>query len=176
MKTYISVLLVIAGLIVIVLGGYYFMKHKAPVKETPVNTVVHMKTVSGEVTRTFEGEHKLQYSFDIPETATTTISMEGALIRITDGANLLATVYLSYEGGRGYTALDYIDQTIAPKVAVVTPTGTTTVGVYDWQTAATTGSEWHLASLGNGEWLAVVESRKTSHNMVVRILESFEIQ
>jgi hypothetical protein len=109
---------------------------------------------------------------DIPETATSAVSMDDGLVKITDNGALYAAVYMSYEGGRGYSSLDYINNVIVPHVATLTLTGTTTIGETIWTTAASPNSEWHVGQVGDKQWLMVVESKKTLHTGIVEMLES----
>jgi hypothetical protein len=136
---------------------------------------VGMKQVMGEVVRVFEGENKIEYSFSVPESATTTLGMEGALVKVTNDGAPVATVYFSYEGGRGYSSTDYINNIIAPNVAVINPNGTSTVGSTDWETASSEGSEWSVAAVRDGEWLVVVENRKTNHDLAQKLLASLKV-
>ena len=61
-------------------------------------------------------------------------------------------------------------------VAVINPTSTSTIGSYDWQGAETAGSEWHVASVDGGQWLIVVENKKTTHDTVEKILNSIAVK
>ncbi len=130
------------------------------------------KSFQGSVIKTFEGDNTLLYGFDLPETATTTVSMEGALVKVTDNEVSVFAMYVSFEGARKYSPRDYITNTIMPKVNGVTQSGTTTIGVYDWSVAESQNSQWHVASVGDGKWLLVVENKKTDSEKVVDILES----
>jgi hypothetical protein len=136
---------------------------------------VGMKQITGEVVRMFEGENKLEYAFSVPENSTTTLGMDGALVKVTDEGNSVATVYFSYEGGRGYTPANYINSVIAPNVAVINPNGTSTIGSVEWDTASSEGSEWYVGSVRDGEWLVVVENRKVNHDTVQKVLASFKV-
>lgn len=176
MKTYITILIGIVVLGAVVYGGYTFIKKDAKKSEIQTSEGVLMKSFKGEVSRFFEGENKIIYSFDIPKDATTTIGMDGALIKIVDGVNPYASIYISYEGGRGYTSLDYIYNIISPHVSVINPTGVSLIGQYEWQKAESEGSEWHIASLLNGEWLIVVENKKTAHDSVQGMLTSMKVE
>lgn len=155
------------------------------------NSSLAMKAVAGKVLRVNNGENILEYTFDVPETATTSFDMEGALIKVTDVLRTegdasssdpivistpVATFYISYEGARGYSPLDYISNMIAPHVSVIDPTGTSTIGSYDWQVAESEGSEWHIASVDGGKWLVIVENKKSTHDVVEKILESVSVK
>lgn len=176
MKKNITILIGIIVLIAVLYGGQKLMKNREQAGISDVKSEIAMKQIIGQVVRVFEGEHVLEYSLDIPETATTSIEMDGALTRIKEEANPVATMYISYEGGRGYSPIDYIDNVISPHVAVIEPTGTSTIGNYDWQVAESEGSEWHIAQTLNGEWLIVVENKKSVHDTVMSILNSISVK
>jgi hypothetical protein len=169
-KTYKAILLGVLGLIIVVAASYVFMKHQPLKKET--GTVSHMQELSGQVIRMYEGENKIVYTMDVPQTATATRSMDDALVTVDDNGMLYAAIYFSYEGGRGYSAADYMNQNIVPHVPVLEFTGTTTIGGVVWTTAESANSEWHVGQVGNGAWLMVVESKKVNHDKVVESLES----
>jgi hypothetical protein len=169
-KTYKAILLSVLGLVIVVTGSYFYMKHERASKEAVVAN--HMHALTGQVTRIYEGENKLVYSMNIPETATSMLSMDDALVTINDNGGLYAAVYMTYEGGRGYSAVDYINNVVAPKVHALTVTGTTTVGPVLWTTAESANSEWHVGQVGDGQWLMVVESKKALHDSVMEMIES----
>ena len=151
------------------------MKYSHKNKESVASSTINYLTTEGAVSRFFEGTSTLSYSFEIPTTATTGTDMNGALIKVTDKTNPIASIYMSYEGARGYMPLDYIHEVVAPHVSVITTTGTSTIGSYDWTTAETTGSEWYIASVDNGNWLVVMEGKKASDLYVKHILETVNV-
>lgn len=169
-KTYKVILLAVLGLVVVVGGAYWFMKDKSMAKEPVIKAQTH--TISGHVTRMFEGENKVVYTFDVPETATSAVAMDGALVRVTDNEVPYASMYFSYEGGRGYSSEDYIKYVIAPRVSVLEIVGTTTIGSRVWTVAESPASEWHVAQVGDGQWLLIVENKKALHDSVLSTLES----
>ncbi len=168
-KTYKAILLAVLGLVFVVGGAYLFMGSKPIAKEPVVKT--HSQTLEGQVTRIYEGENKLVYSMDIPDTATSAVSMDDALVKITDNGALYAAIYMSYEGGRGYSSLDYVNNVIVPHVSNLIVTGTTTIGTTIWTVAQSANSEWHVGQVGDGQWLMVVESRKALHDQIVEMLD-----
>lgn len=170
MKTYKAILLAVLGLVIVVAGAYFYMKDK-PVAQAPIVTST-MKTLEGQVTRVFEGENKLIYSLDIPETATSTLDMNDALVKITDNGAAYISMYMSYEGGRGYSSLDYINNVIAPRVSTLAVVGTTTIAGGVWTIAQSANTEWHVGQVGDGQWLMVVESARANHDKVIETLES----
>ena len=165
-------LILIVGLVFV---GYKFSGNKTKVlnvKDVPQK----MLTISGKVTREFEGSNELSYVFDIPDYATSTVSSDGNLIKISDATSTRVTVYFTYEGGRGLTPREYISEIIAPHVSVVEETGTTTMGNYEWQMAETSGSNWHIASLKNGEWIVAIESKKVWSVEADKLVNSFSTE
>ena len=176
-KTYKAILLAVAGIIIVAGGAFYFLegaRFRKPVQEARVRT--NTQLVTGQVTRVFEGENKAIYSLYIPEEATTTTSMDGALVRINEGKNLYMAAYLSYEGGRGYVAEEYINRIIAPQVHALVAGATSTIGAYTWMAAESANSEWHVAQVGDGQWLLVVENPKANHDRVMDSLEDLEVK
>ena len=182
MKTYITILIGIAVLFIVVYGGYSFINKEKEVKKdekiktSEVNVISKMMLLTGTVTRFFEGENKIVYNFNIPKNATTSFEMDGALVRITDSNVPYANIYFSYEGARGFTPNEYINEIIAPSVPVITPTAESLIGSYQWQNAESSGSEWHIASVLNGQWLIVVENKKTLHDIMQETLTSMRVE
>ncbi|MEZ0209011.1 MAG: hypothetical protein ACAH17_02440 [Candidatus Paceibacterota bacterium] len=175
MKTYKAILLAVVGLVIVVTGGYIYMKkHTTTPKEAITKST--MKSLEGQVTRMFEGENKVVYDFEVPEDATSTVSMDGALVKVTTGGALYMATYFSYEGGRGYSAEDYIRNTVAPHVNVLTITGTTTIGSRVWTVAESANTEWHVGQVGDGQWLMVVESPKANHEDIVGTLAGLKAE
>lgn len=177
MKKNVTILISLVVLFSVLYAGNSFMKESDDKKLSgyeETESSVALKSFIGKVTRVYEGENVLEYGFDIPETATTTIDMNEARIAILDieSKNPLATVYMSYEGARGYTPLDYIKNIIVPAVSVIDIASTTSVGLYDWQVAESEGSEWRVASVASSSWLVIVESKKAGHDVAEKILES----
>lgn len=174
-KTYKAILLAVAAITVVAGGAYYFVgNNKKPVQQ--VKTRVNTQLVTGQVSRMYEGENKAVYSFYIPAEATTTVSMDGALVRADEGKDLFGAFYLSYEGGRGYVAEEYINRVIAPQVRIIEVGATSTIGTYMWTTAASANTEWHVAQVGDGQWLMVVENPKVNHDRVVETLKELEVK
>jgi hypothetical protein len=127
----------------------------------------------GSVTRNFEGENTLTYSFNLPEGATTTVEKDGALVKVNnDQSQMVSAMYFSYEGGRGYTPDDYIDNVIAKSVKSIEDVGTTTIGGHEWSVVESEWSVWHVAKSENGQWLLVVENKKTENERANAIIES----
>lgn len=174
-KKYKALLTAVVALAVVVTGSYFYMQGRKVVPaESVKNAPPHL--LQGQVLRAFEGENKVVYKMGIPDSATTSVGMDGALIKVTDGGVPLVTMYFSYEGGRGYVASDYINHVIAPKVRGISVGGTTTVGLYTWTVAESQASEWHIAQVGDGQWLLVVENKKVLHDDAVKALDTLTTQ
>ena len=176
MKKNIIILTGIVVLIAVLYVGQLILNKRPQAGVSDVTSQVGTKQFVGEVIRAYEGDHMLEYSLNIPETASTSVDMDGALIRITDQDVPLATMYISYEGGRGYSPMDYIDNVISPHVSVIDEVGTSTVGEYEWQIAESEGSEWHVTKSADGQWLLVVENKKSAHDIVNSVLESIKVK
>lgn len=175
MKTYIAILVGVVALFGVVFVGY---KLTSDIKKNPETKTpnAQIQTVNGEVKRIFEGDNVLAYQFDAPIEATVSSQMEGALVQVTKSNDLRTSVYFSFEGGRGYSASDYIANVIAPKVSVLNPTGTTTLGAHDWQGIESAYSEWFITPVLNGEWLVIVENKKLFHEDTVNLLETVSVK
>lgn len=141
------------------------------VDEQASSTVMN-KSFQGSITKEWEGSNTLAYGFDLPETATATISMNGALVKVTDADAPVLAMYVSFEGARGYSPEDYIAHNIVPKVSSITSKDTVTIGEYEWSVAESQNSEWHIAKVANGNWLLVVENTKANSEQAKKILES----
>ena len=173
MKRYVPIVIGVIALCAIVYVGDSQMKKDKKITVDEQATTTLSTTFSGKVTRVFEGENTLEYSFGLPETGTTTIEKDGALVKVTDqGLPVLAT-YFSFEGGRGYSPEDYVTNVIVPNVPAVTSQGTTTIGSHEWTVVESQWSVWHIAKASNGNWLVVVENKKEVNDKAMPIIESF---
>lgn len=174
MKKNVKILIGIVVLVAVLYGGRNIMRGGHDVDSSDVAGAVKMESFTGQVVRSFEGENKLDYSVDLPENAQTKEEMEGALIHVVNEEAPYLSMYMSFEGARGYTPLEYIDNVITPKVPVIEITSTSTIGGYEWQGAESPASEWHVASVAGGKWLVVVENKKVVHDLVVKTIESLK--
>lgn len=174
-KTYKALLIAVVVLCVVGTGSYFYSKGGAPAEKEAVKSEPK-NLITGQVMREFEGENKIIYKMAIPETATSTTGMDGALVKITDEGSSFISMYFSYEGGRGYVAPDYINNVIAPRVPGVKIVGTSTIGLYTWTVAESEMSEWHVAQVGDGQWLLVVENKKSLHDGAVESLDTLTTQ
>ena len=177
MKTYIAILVGVVVLFAVVFVGYKFTS-KSSMADNAQQQQLAMRTakVTGEVKRVFEGDHVINYVFNIPELASTTVDMNGALVKIVTDKGANANVYFSYEGGRGFSPTDYLTEKIAPHVAVINDAGVSTIGSYDWTMATSAGSEWYIAPTADKQWLIVVEAKKTVHDETLELLKSMEVK
>lgn len=156
----------------------YSKKHVTPVEESKVvkTEMGMMKKFDAEVIRNIGGEQKLAYSIDIPETASTSLEMDNALLRVIDGAIPYATVYTSYEGERKYTPEKYLNEVIAPRVSVINPLGEVMIGNTMWYKGESEWSQWYIAQVQDGKWLVIVENKKAQTPLVEQTLSSFAVK
>ena len=147
------------------------MNNRADVAKEETNEM-SSSSFTGKVVRMFEGENVLEYGFDLPEGATTTVERDGSLIKVINQDSLVLAMYTSYEGGRGYSPSDYIKNVITPSVPGLTMSGTTTIGMYDWNVVESSRSIWHVTKGGDGSWLIVVENKKADNEVANAIIES----
>lgn len=159
MKRYVPIVIGVVALCAVLYVANNQMKERRAlaVDEQQSSTT----TFTNKVTRSFEGDNVLEYGFDLPEGATTTVEKDGALVKVTDASSTaVLAMYLSFEGGRGWSPADYITNNILPKVSGAALVGTTTIGSHEWDVAESERSVWHVARSDNGQWLLVVENRK----------------
>ena len=175
MKTYIAILIGVVVLFTVVFVGYKFTS-KGSMTTDAQEMIMRTAKVTGEVKRVFEGDHIINYSFNIPELASTTVDMDGALVKIVSDKGSNANVYFSYEGARGFSPKDYLTEKIAPHVPVIEDTGVSTVGSYEWTMAESAGSEWFIAPTSDKQWLIVVEAKKAVHDETLELLKSMEVK
>ena len=171
MKRYVPIIIGVVALCAVLYLGSNKMESEEEIltNNEATSTEMMSKSFQGSVTR---GENTLEYGFDLPETAATSMSMDNALITITDSDAPVLAMYVSFEGTRGYSPADYITKNIMPKVNGVTERESVTLGAYDWKTAESANSEWHVASTEDGKWLLVVENKKSDNEKAMEILKS----
>lgn len=172
MKRYVPIVIgVVALCVVLFVANSQITKHRASGMSDEKAPVV--TSFNGQVMRNFEGENLLDYGFDLPEGATTTLEKDGALVKVSSASSTpLLEMYFSYEGGRGYSPADYITNIIVPNVHAVTLQEPVTIGIHEWNTVESERSIWHIATSDNGKWLVVVENRKADNEIVEPVLES----
>ena len=176
MKRYVPIIIGVVALCAVLYLGSSKMTSDAEVtSDEAMSSEVTSKSFQGSFTKIFEGENTLQYGFDLPETATATVTMDGALIKVTDSEAPVFAMYVSFEGGRGYSPREYVSNVIMPKVKGITQLGTTTIAGREWTVVASANSEWRIASVENGAWLLVVENKKADSEKTVTLLESVAV-
>jgi len=170
-KRYIPIIIGIVALgAVLLIGGSKMDDDKKLSVDEQQESSVANKSFQGSVMRMFEGENVLEYGFDLPETATATISMDSALVKIADGGMPVLAMYTSFEGSRGYSPMDYVVKNIIPKVGAVSDMGTKVIGEDEWTVVASKNSEWHITKVANGKWLLVVENTKANSEKALALL------
>lgn len=171
-----------AVVLVLLLGTGLYMRNNSEKIDKDNKTVEKFEAkegtekVEGSVVSEYEGSHKLSYSFDIPEDATTTLKNEsGTILHVTNASGtLVAAFYFSYEGARGYSAHDYITNVTAKKVSTLTVTGETKIGNSMGAEAESNGTEWKVMPARDGEFLVVIEYPKSQKDAAQEIIDSFE--
>jgi hypothetical protein len=136
------------------------------------------KTFSGDIYAVFEGTStaKVTFDYDAAYTVEQGTGNRSRYFVVKNASGTLATIYASYEGGRGYSAADYLAETISKAVPTVSAPTTAVYGDASWMTAGTAMTEWHIAPQKNGEWLLVVESKKSNNKEVGEILKTLTIK
>jgi hypothetical protein len=172
MKRYVPIVIGVVALCAVLYVGNDRMKDDGKVAVDEQTSSIALASFTGKVTKIFEGENTLEYGFNLPETATATVEKDGALVKVTEGELPVLAAYFSFEGGRGYTPADYITHNIVPSVPAVTEMGTTTIGAHEWTVVESQWSVWHIAPASNGNWLLVVENKKTENEKALSIIES----
>ena len=161
--------------------GYVYMSHKMKmVKKENVEIVSNMNTnFTGEVSHNFEGENKAMISFDHDKSFTVTQGTENKAkyfyIANASGTNI-ATLYVSYEGGRGFTAEDYIGEVLAKAIPTISNEGVNAYASSSWNRASSANSVWNIKGSENGSWLLVLENTKANTQNVSAILETLTIK
>lgn len=172
MKKYVPIIIGIVALFVLLyVGNNVMQKRQVEVSDENVTVTAGVQVI-GKAVKNFEGEQAVEYMFSIPETATTTVEKDGALVKVTDEGVLVNAMYFSYEGGRGYSSSDYVANVIVPAVPSAKIVGTTTFAGYDWDVVESEWSVWRVAKVGNGSWLLVVENKKTEDEKSLSVIDT----
>lgn len=172
MKTYIAILLGVVVLAGVVFVGYKYRTTNHPKIDKVVNE--EYKIVTGSVSRFFEGTSTIDYSFEVPTVATSTSEMDGSLVKVANATGTIATLYFSYEGGRGYTPTEYVNYVMKPRVSGLVITETEESSNPDWLRIASSASEWYISPINDGEWLVVIEAKKTMNVELEKIIATFK--
>lgn len=135
--------------------------------------IVNTNTMVGEVIAIFEGEHKLNYELVLADGATTSLSKNNRLLTVKSASSTSPIYfYFSYEGGRGYSAADYINNNIAPNTNLI-KRETMQHGDNNWSVVRSANSSWHVAAFG--EWLVVIENNNLDKDLATKYIESFKV-
>lgn len=159
---------VILLLVIILIGKA--THHRVPQANPADQMVENKNVVHGEVTANFEGKSTFKYKFTLLDGATTTISKDNRLVTIKNASSSPIHFYFSYEGGRGYSAKDYINNTIASQVSLV-KREEMVHGGNTWSVARSANSSWHVGQFG--QWLVVIENVNADKDIATQYIESF---
>ena len=116
MKRYVPIIIGVVALCAVFYLGGNTTDNVDDVTRDETSSEVSGKSFQGSFTKVLDGEFTLEYGFDLPETATATVTMDGALVKVSDSDMPVFAMYVSYEGARGYTPTDYITKNIMTKV------------------------------------------------------------
>lgn len=142
----------------------------ANVKSVATGTADFSATINSK----FEGDNKGDLKLTVP--ANYKVS-QGAgnsskVFTVTDeNGSKIATLYTYFNGGRGATAQEYIDETIKKTVSI-----TNVVANGNWTKASNATTEYNLKSATNKNYLLYVESAKVNSDKIVKILETFDVK
>lgn len=162
-------------------GVIYLINRPATKKAISVinNSATSTVDFVASTTASFEGDHTAAINFknsaDLKVTQGEGSKSKYYYIADSKGNNV-ATVYMSYEGGRGYSATDYINNVIRKAVPAASPVATVTYASSSWAYSSTAASEWHVAPAKNGEWLVVMENKKANHDALASVYETLNIK
>ena len=142
---------------------------------TMIVTPMSYKTAETTASANYEGDRSKTVSIDIPESYEVVASknMKNTYF-VMNGNSRVATLYYSYEGGRGYSASDYITNVIAPKVSGLSSVSISTSGGVSSAMASSANSEFRVSSYG--EWLVFVESTKANSDIAMAIANSVVVK
>jgi hypothetical protein len=132
-----------------------------------------MTTYTGNVSQVFEGDNKTAISFDHNKTYTVSqgVGAKSKYFYVSDAKGmLLATIYMSFEGARGYSAENYLNEVLKKAVPSIVKDNSATGA---WTVASSANSEWHVKESDNKQWLVVVENTKANSESVKSVLETF---
>ena len=148
-------------------------KHLEKDNDRNKKEIVNPNAMMGEVTAIFEGEHKLNYELVLTNGATTSLSKNNKLLTVKSSSSTSPIYfYFSYEGGRGYSAADYIKNNINPNTNIV-KREEMQHGDNTWSVVRSSNSSWHVA--GFGEWLVVIENNNLDKDLATKYIESFKV-
>lgn len=161
--------------------GVLYVMNKPKVVESKIENKISdekLSTFQGYVSANFEGENKLEISFDHDSSFTVTQGKESRsrYFTITSASTTIATIYISYEGGRGYTATDYINNTLKKFIANLEVNPRSASSSSRLYSANSLNSEWSILPSEDGAWLAIVENTKVNSDNVKVILETLVLK
>lgn len=139
------------------------------------------KVYNGSYSSIFEGENKGEVSFLVNEKYTVDqgAGSKNKYFYVKDeNGNVVANLYASYEGGRGYTPADYINSVIAkaPNVKLTAETKDVAYGNNVFSSNTNGNSIWNTISNQNKDWVMVIESKVANQEKIKSVFESLSIK
>ena len=184
-KIYISLFLyALLGLAIgyaIAKGSLYFYNRPKTgvVKVVDDASMMGAKDFAATVSSDFEGKNIAAVTFknssDLTVTQGTAAKTKYFYVTNASGTNV-ATIYMSYEGGRGYSAANYIAEVIAKFVPSISAPSSVSYASTSWLYVSAAASEWHVAPVRDGEWLVVVENKKSNHDAMTSVYETLMVK
>lgn len=159
-------------------GSYIYskMSHKTNNAQVVLNET---KSFTATATAMFEGEHTVELSVqnlgNLNVAQGEDVKSRYFYVTNASGTNL-ATMYLSYEGGRGYTAADYLLNTVAKAVKGLTAPEAMNHASSTYLMSSSASTEWHVKPSDKGSWLIVIESAKANKDSLMNLFESLELK
>jgi hypothetical protein len=139
------------------------------------------KIYSASYSHTHEGDHKGEISFLMNEkyTAEQGVGTKSRYFYVKDeSGSIVANIYASYEGGRGYSAADYINNVIAKaaNVNLVNETSNVVYGNNIFSFNTNGKSNWNTFASQDKMWVMVIESKLTNQDKVKSIFDSLIVK
>lgn len=171
-------IITVSLIVLVLIGVAIYMKKDVYMAKKILPVAVEIKRIDGTVKAFYEGESVLKYHFDIDKNATTTERNEKTTgITITNASStVIAKVFLSYEGGRGYMPSDFFSEELPKRVASLSETSSTTIGSYAGLEAHSPYMIWRAANVHNGEWMIIIQYTQDKSKEGEAIAESFGVE
>ena len=164
-------------------GGLYLYNKSKLVESEAVNMESEIKkdTIKyvGSVTHNFEGENKTEISFDHDKTLSVVQgdANKAKYFYINNASGTkVATIYMSYEGGRGYSAEDYVKEVLLKAVPSAKIDDAMMHGSSTWTKVSSVNSVWHVKSSEDKQWVALVENTKANSDILKSVLDTMIIK
>lgn len=164
-------------------GGMYLYNKsklaKSAVKEISLGAKTETVKYTGQVMSIFEGENKAEVSFEHDKSLKVTQGEgnKSKYFYVTNASGTsVATVYMSYEGGRGYDAAEYVKEVLLKAVPSAKSEAVMASSSSTWLKVSSTNSVWHVKSSENKQWITLVENTKVNSDIVKSVLDTIVVK